>query len=60
MDDGREVVVLPSGNTRMVKGEEFFIPPAYVEVLLEGGFQVVRKARIKTAPYGSPFEGLRR
>ena len=59
LDDGRQVIVT-NGPTRKVGQEEFFLLPAYIEVILEGGFQVVRKDRLKPAQYGTPFEALRR
>ena len=55
LDDGRMVLV-STGNTRMVGGKEFFLGNGYVEVFLDGGWQVVRKSRLKSASYGNPFE----
>ena len=59
LDDGRYVIVT-NGATRKVGEKEFFLLPAYTEVILEGGFQVVRRDRLKPAQYGTPFEALRR
>ena len=60
MDDGRKVVVDDSQGTRLVSGTEFFLLNSHVTVLLDGGWQVVRKKRLKPATYGSPFAALRR
>jgi hypothetical protein len=60
LDDGRKVVVDSSRNqTRMVGGKEFFLGLKYVNVLLDGGWQTVKKERLKPAEYGSPFTALR-
>ncbi len=60
-DDGRQVVVDSSRDqTRTVDGEEFFVSPAHVVVLLEGGWQVMRRKRLRTMEYGSPFGQLRK
>lgn len=59
LDDGRQVVVM-SGGIRMVGEKEFFILPSHTQVILDGGFQIVRKDRLKPAQYGTPFEALRR
>lgn len=59
LNDGRRVIVSPSKNpTRMVRGEEHFVDQHHTAVLLDGGWQVVRKERIKPAEYGSPFGAL--
>jgi hypothetical protein len=57
LDDGRSVIVT-NGKTRNVAGKEFFLTHAYVEVILDGGTQIVRKSRLKPAEYGSPFRAL--
>lgn len=58
LNDGRRVIVT-NGTTRKVGKEEFFILPLYTEIILEGGFQVVKKSRLKPAEYGSPFAPMR-
>ena len=58
-DDGREVIVT-TGKTRWVKGKEYFLTRDYVEVMLDGGLQIVRKSRLRKAEYGSPFANLER
>ena len=64
LDDGRKVVVDSARNqTRTVTIStdkcfttgEFFLAPAYVSVLLDGGWQAVKRSRLKPAEYGSPF-----
>lgn len=62
LDDGREVLVDTSQEqVRMVKKKEFFVDSLkYVTVLLGGGWQVVRKDRIKKVAYGNPFQELER
>lgn len=60
LDDGRKVVVDTSRQqTRMVGKEEFFLDPAYVNVLLDGYWQCVKKSRLKKAEYGNPWAGVR-
>ena len=59
LDDGRMVIVDTSRQqVRMVKGKEYFLDPSFVNVLLDDAWAVVKKSRIKTAPYGNPFEGI--
>ena len=61
MDDGRQVVVDSARNqVRLVDGKEFFVSPAHVTVLLEGGWQVLRQNRLRHMEYGNPFGGLRK
>jgi hypothetical protein len=61
LDDGRQVVVDSSRDqTRVVEGEEFFVSPGHVVVLLEGGWQVIRRKRLRNMEYGSPFGALRK
>lgn len=57
LKDGRRVIVT-TGKTRRVSGEEYFIDPAYTEVLLDGGYQIVRKDNLKPVGYGGPWEVL--
>lgn len=60
LDDTRRVIVDTARNPiRKVKGNEFFVDPAYANVLLDGGWQTVRRSRLKNLGYGSPFEELR-
>lgn len=60
LNDGRQVIVDTSSNpVRRVKGEEFFVDSNYREVLLGGGWQIVRVDNMKNTGFGSPFEGLR-
>lgn len=60
LDDGRRVIVDSSRNqTRVVGGQEFFLPLNYVNVLLEGSWQAVKKSRLKAKEYGSPFMAMR-
>lgn len=57
LDDGRAVVVDSSREqTRQVGGKTFFLAPAYVNVLLEGRWQTVRRSRLKDAEYGHPYQ----
>ena len=59
LDDGRKVIVdTARGPVRIVGGKEHFIGPNYVNVFLDGGWQTVRKDRLKPVEYGSPFEAL--
>lgn len=59
LDDGRQVIVM-TGKTRLVSGKEYFLTHEYVEVILDGGLQIVRKSRLKPAEYGSPFASIAR
>ena len=60
-DDGRQVIVDSSRNqVRHVSGEEFFLLPEYVNVLLEGGWQTMRQSRLRNMEYGSPWGQLRK
>ena len=60
-DDGRQCIVDSSRNqVRHVEGEEFFLLPGYVNVLLEGGWQTVRESRLRNMEYGSPFGEMRK
>ena len=57
LNDRRLVIVDSSTQqTRIVKDEEFFLAPEYVNVLLDGQWQVVKKSRLKAAQFGSPFQ----
>ena len=59
LDDGRGVIVDTSREmTRMVGGAEFFLAPAYVNVLLDGSWQTVKKQRLKKAADETPYGGL--
>ena len=59
-DDGRQVIVDTSREqVRYVKGEEFFLSPDHVNVLLEGGWQTMRRKRLRNMEYGSPFGVLK-
>jgi len=58
LKDGRTVLVT-NGKTRKVGGEEFFIGPRHTEVLLDGGFQIVRTDNLKPVGYGGPWSGLK-
>ncbi len=59
--DGRQCIVDSSVNqVRFVDGEEFFLLDAYVNVLLEGGWQTVRRSRLRNMEYGSPWGQLRK
>lgn len=63
MDDGRRVIVDTARiqkrkiTTQLGTGE-YHIDEAYVNVLLDGRWQTVKKSRIKPAVFGSPFGEL--
>ncbi len=60
MKDSRSVIVdTAQQQTRPVDGKEYFVDPAYTNVLLGGGWQTVKKSNLKKAEYGSPFGSLR-
>ena len=60
LDDGRLILVDSSRQqTRNVGGKDFFLSLNYVNVLLEGSWQVVKKDRLRPAEFGSPFTVLK-
>ncbi len=61
LDDGRQVIVDTSQQqTRQVGDEEFFLDPAYVNVLLDGKWQYVKKSRLgKVVSADNPFGPMR-
>ena len=61
LDDGRQALVDSSREqVRYVDGEEFFLLPEYVNVLLEGGWQTMKRSRLRNMEYGSPWGQLRK
>ena len=61
LTDGRQCIVDTSREqVRSVGGEEFFLSPDHVNVLLEGGWQTVRRKSLRNMEYGSPWGPLRK
>jgi hypothetical protein len=58
LDDGRLVIVDSARKQTAVHTAEP-CPPGYVNVLLDGHWQTVKRSRLKAAFFGSPFGGIK-
>jgi hypothetical protein len=64
LDDGRLVIVDSARNqkrkiTTQLGTGEYHIDKAYVNALLDGHWQTVKRSRLKAAHFGSPFGGIK-